>query len=195
MTFCNIFPFPTKVCCPFDLHIFGDHETCLWGISQAFVSDAFAVQIVSEWAGRQRWGIQIVQTAKEVHRWWRKGGGVVKVLAFQRKEPIRQSKVKVNASHPAVAPASQVTNSLFSWDKYISQFETNTFCNLIQIHFAIWDKYIVQFETNTFCYLTTAPLSILRFLPWLTVWLIDKETSMRSSGDSIALWNSIWPDT
>ena len=25
-----------------------------------------------------------------------------------------------------------------------------TFCNLGQIHFAIWDKYILQFETNTF---------------------------------------------
>ena len=28
------------------------------------------------------------------------------------------------------------------WDKYILQFETNTFCNLRQSHFVIWDKYI-----------------------------------------------------
>ena len=46
------------------------------------------------------------------------------------------------------------------------QFETNIFCNLRQIHFAIWDiyalqfmtinfeiwdKYILQFKTNTLC--------------------------------------------
>ena len=37
------------------------------------------------------------------------------------------------------------------WEKYILQFETNTFCNLREIHFSIWDKYILQFRTNTFC--------------------------------------------
>ena len=31
-----------------------------------------------------------------------------------------------------------------------SSTHTNTFCNLIQIHFAIRDKYILQFKTNTF---------------------------------------------
>ena len=38
------------------------------------------------------------------------------------------------------------------------QFETNTYCNLRQIHFAIWDKY--KFEKDTFC--------VLRFFvaPW-----------------------------
>ena len=36
------------------------------------------------------------------------------------------------------------------WDKYILEFETNTFWNLRQIHLAIVDKYILEFETNTF---------------------------------------------
>ena len=36
------------------------------------------------------------------------------------------------------------------WDKYILQFDTNTFCNLRQVNFAIWYKYILKFETNIF---------------------------------------------
>ena len=32
----------------------------------------------------------------------------------------------------------------------IFQYETNTFCNLRQIHFTIWNKRILQFETNTY---------------------------------------------
>ena len=31
------------------------------------------------------------------------------------------------------------------WDKYNLQFETNIFCNLRQIHFALWDKFTLQF--------------------------------------------------
>ena len=46
------------------------------------------------------------------------------------------------------------------WDKCILQFETNTFGNLRQIHFAIWDKYILKFETDIFCNLTQIPLAI-----------------------------------
>ena len=43
---------------------------------------------------------------------------------------------------------------------YILKFETNIFCNLRQISFAIWDKYILQFETNTFCNLKQIHLAI-----------------------------------
>ena len=39
------------------------------------------------------------------------------------------------------------------WDKYILQYKTNILYNLRQIYFAIWEKYTLQFETNTFCYL------------------------------------------
>ena len=42
------------------------------------------------------------------------------------------------------------TVSVLSHYKYILQFETNSFCNLRQIYFAIEDKLILQFETNTF---------------------------------------------
>ena len=46
------------------------------------------------------------------------------------------------------------------WEKYILQFETNTLCNLRQIHFTVWDNYIWQFETNTFYNLREIHLAI-----------------------------------
>ena len=47
------------------------------------------------------------------------------------------------------------------------EFKTNIICNLRQTHFAIWDKYIFQFETNTFAILTNS----LKFPS--TFWLPD----------------------
>ena len=41
-----------------------------------------------------------------------------------------------------------VGSILSIWDKYMLQFETNTFSNLGQIHFEIWDKHILQFDSN-----------------------------------------------
>ena len=42
------------------------------------------------------------------------------------------------------------------WNKYILQFETNIFCHLEQIRFAVWEKYwahkyICEKKTNSFC--------------------------------------------
>ena len=40
--------------------------------------------------------------------------------------------------------------NLQTCDKYILQFETNTFCNLRKIYSIIWNKYILPYDTNTF---------------------------------------------
>ena len=63
------------------------HETCLWGISQAFIRGSSAEdQWLSE-EGAQRWGIQIVEAeAKRCTGLMKERGRVVREVTFQRKK-------------------------------------------------------------------------------------------------------------
>ena len=68
----------------------------------------------------------------------------------------------------------------FLLNKYILQFETNTLCNLRQIHFAIWDKYRYLYDVR--CSADIYPVVHLLFL-----WSIGGGSCQRCSPDILRI--------
>ena len=60
-----------------------------------------------------------------------------------------------------------------NWDKYILRFETNTVCDLRQIHFGIWKKYILVWGNNL--------LLLRRISPHCRCWLLSSSKTSSSN--------------